>query len=82
VKPTDRQLQRGIGARVRVWREQKGITQTELGRRCHVTGAAISVIENGRRAASLAMLAAICRKLNRPLHALFLPPTTRAGAPR
>lgn len=79
MKPVDERLQRAIGARVRAWRERKGITQTELGRRCHVTGSAISVIENGGRAASIAMLASICRKLNRPLHTLFHP-TTKPGA--
>lgn len=56
-----------IGARIRQARKAKGLTQEELGKLLHVTGAAISHFERGRRDVDAKTLAKIARVLEKPI---------------
>lgn len=71
MKPVNTKLQRLIGVRIRRWRTRSNLSQSELARRTKVTPEAISLIEAGDRAPSLAMASALCRSLRRPLYKLF-----------
>lgn len=55
---------------VRVWREYRGISAADLAKGCGVTAAAISQIESGKRASSVAVLKKIARQLKVDLDSL------------
>ena len=53
-----------VGEYIQTARMERGLTQTELGEKCHVSGAEISRVESGkRRAPSPKMLKAIAQAL-------------------
>ena len=53
-----------VGEYIQTARTERGLTQTELGEKCHVSGAEISRVESGkRRAPSPKMLKAIAKAL-------------------
>jgi transcriptional regulator with XRE-family HTH domain len=55
-----------IGTAIRTLRASAGLKQHELAARAHLTGAAVSLIESGRRDPSLKSLAAIADALQIP----------------
>ena len=57
---------------VRVWREYRGLTATDLAKACGVTAAAISQIESGKRKSSVTLLKKIARTLNVDLDSLIV----------
>lgn len=71
MKPVNARLRRRIGRRVQRFRQRAKVSQSVLAKRTGVSANAIHLIEAGERSPSLAMAAAICRTLRRPLHTLF-----------
>jgi len=65
---------------VRVWREFRGITASELAKTCGVTAAAISQIEGGKRKSSVALLKKIATALGVELDLLITSPEETQAA--
>ena len=65
---------------VRVWREFRGITASELAKTCGVTAAAISQIEGGKRKSSVALLKKIATALDVELDLLITSPEETQAA--
>lgn len=63
-----------IGSRLRVAREERGMTINRVADFTGLTKGFISQVERGKAAASVASLAAICDALNLPMGQLFEPP--------
>ena len=59
-----------IGARIRRWRDRRGMDQEELATMLHLTGAEVRLIEAGRRHLSSAEIDATTRALRLPIWAL------------
>ncbi len=53
-----------IGERIKFWRQQRGVTQEQLAEMVELTPGFISLIETGKKRASLETLLSICRALN------------------
>lgn len=70
-KPVDRPSVPMICARIRHFRELKGIEQKELARMIGITGNSISNWENGRSRPDIALLPDICEVLDITLYDLF-----------
>jgi len=66
-----RTLEEHIGQRIASLRRAYGMTQAQLAERVDVLPETISRIENGRRTASLALLARIADAIDQDLHELF-----------
>lgn len=58
------------------WREDRGLTQKQLGERLGVSDVTVSRWETGERKADKDVLAAICEALGIPLAAIFRHPDT------
>jgi len=59
-----------IGARIRRWRDKRGLDQDELAILLHLTSAEVRLIEAGRRHLSMAEVDAATRALRLPIWAL------------
>lgn len=66
-----RTIEAAVGIQVRHLRQQLGITASELAREAAISASALSKVENGQIAPSLATLQALARALNAPVSALF-----------
>lgn len=66
-----RRINEAIGAKLRVLRVQRGISQTELGHAAGVTFQQIQKYERGDNRVSAGALAVICTKLAVPIGSLF-----------
>ena len=53
-----------IGERIKFWRQQRSLTQEQLAEMVELTPGFISLIETGKKHASLETLLSICRALN------------------
>ena len=61
-----------IGERIKFWRQQRRLTQEELAEAVELTSGFISLIETGKKRASLETLLSICRVLNITLNDLLV----------
>lgn len=59
-----------VGARVKRWRDKRGMDQEELAARLHVSPAEVRLIEAGRRHMDSAEMDAATRALRLPIWAL------------
>jgi transcriptional regulator with XRE-family HTH domain len=71
VRNTGNELERAIGSQVKRYRQQLGLTVTELAERAELSSGMLSKIENGNTSPSLATLRALSIALNVPVTALF-----------
>ena len=53
-----------IGERIKFWRQQRSLTQEQLAEKVELTPGFISLIETGKKRASLETLLSVCRALN------------------
>ena len=53
-----------IGERIKFWRQKRGLTQEKLAEKVELTPGFISLIETGKKRASLEALLSLCRALN------------------
>jgi transcriptional regulator with XRE-family HTH domain len=75
------ELRAEVGARLRLLREERHISQEEIAFAAEVTQASISNYENGRNEIPLSVLLSVCDFLNVPLSEM-LPMANLYGAPR
>ena len=61
-----------IGERIKFWRQQRSLTQEQLAEKVELTPGFISLIETGKKRASLETLLSICRALNITLNDLLV----------
>ena len=61
-----------IGERIKFWRQQRGLTQEQLAEMVELTPGFISLVENGKKRASLETLLSICRALNITLNDILV----------
>ena len=61
-----------IGERIKFWRQQRGVTQEQLAEMVALTPGFISLIEIGKKRASLETLLSSCRALNITLNDLLV----------
>ena len=61
-----------IGERIKFWRQQRSLTQEQLAEMVELTPGFISLIETGKKRASLETLISICRALNITLNDLLV----------
>ncbi len=71
LQPAENALEKAIGRQVKRYRQQLGITITDLGTRTDLSAGMLSKIENGNTSPSLATLRALSTALNVPVTALF-----------
>ena len=71
LQPPENALEKAIGRQVKRYRQQLGITITDLGTRTDLSAGMLSKIENGNTSPSLATLRALSTALNVPVTALF-----------
>lgn len=80
---TTNELQVTIGAKLKMLRTAKKMTQHELALQCKFETASISRLEAGRLNPTLRTLSKICMALNEPIDVLFKPathPKSHAGS--
>ena len=53
-----------IGEQIKFWRQQRGVTQEKLAEMVELSPGFISLIETGKKRASLETLLSVCRALN------------------
>ena len=53
-----------IGEQIKFWRKQRSLTQEQLAEKVELTPGFISLIETGKKRASLETLLSVCRALN------------------
>ncbi len=70
-QPAENALEKAIGRQVKRYRQQLGLTITDLGMRTDLSAGMLSKIENGNTSPSLATLRALSTALNVPVTALF-----------
>jgi len=75
------ELRAEVGARLRLLREERHISQEEIAFAAEVTQASISNYENGRNEIPLSVLLSVCDFLGVPLSEM-LPMANLYGAPR
>jgi len=75
------ELRAEVGARLRLLREERHISQEEIAFAAEVTQASISNYENGRNEIPLSVLLSVCDFLSVPLSEM-LPMANLYGAPR
>jgi DNA-binding XRE family transcriptional regulator len=51
-------------SKLRIWREYRGLTQTDIAKQVGVSQSTIALMESGKRAATLAMFKKIAKALN------------------
>ena len=61
-----------IGERIKFWRQQRSLTQERLAEMVELSPGFISLIETGKKRASLETLLSICRALNITLNDLLV----------
>ena len=61
-----------IGERIKFWRQQRSLTQEQLAEMVELTPGFISLIETGKKRASLETILCICRALNITLNDLLV----------
>jgi transcriptional regulator with XRE-family HTH domain len=75
----EEQFLRGLGLRLRRYREDRGWTQAELAQRCDLHRTFIGSVERGERNVSILNLRLIARVLRVGLHELFAETTEIKG---
>lgn len=60
-----------VGRRIRLLREQRGVSLREMARRLDVSPATVSALENGRTACSVSRMYSVCEVLEVPVSALL-----------
>ena len=61
-----------IGERIKFWRQQRSLTQEQLAEKVELTPGFISLIETGKKRASLETLLSICTELEITLNELLV----------
>ena len=61
-----------IGERIKFWRQKRGLTQEKLAEKVELTLGFISLIETGKKRASLETLLSLCSILNITLNDLLV----------